>query len=169
MRTLPMLARRSAFAFPGTSSSSLSRSSLVLCGSIYKLLHCSATSHIETETHQPLINPQAHTPPPGMPAGGPRRRPGSAITAPAPPPVEARLKKPITSPSQLPANFGQNQVIPVAESVREELEGIVKTFKAPIRFAFAYGSGVFRQEGYSEKVSQISSPRRGRRSSWVCS
>lgn len=63
------------------------------------------------------------------------------------------MRKPITSPSQLPASFGQNQVIPVAEGVREELEGVVRAFKAPIRFAFAYGSGVFRQEGYSDKVS----------------
>lgn len=72
-----------------------------------------------------------------------------------PPPVHARVRTPITSPSQLPPGFGQNQVIPVAESVREELEGVVKAFKAPVRFAFAYGSGVFRQEGYTDKVGKL--------------
>lgn len=145
----PLLTARSALPRASSSSFQPSTSLLILARPQYKLFHSSASLLLETETHQPPNN----APPPGLPSSAPRRRPASAVSAPAPPPVQARVKQRITSPSQLPASFGQNQVIPVAESVREELEGIVRAFKAPVRFAFAYGSGVFRQEGYSDKVS----------------
>lgn len=48
----------------------------------------------------------------------------------------------------LPANFGQNQLLTVPSSTRTLLEGVVAQFEAPIRYAFAYGSGVFEQDGY---------------------
>lgn len=48
----------------------------------------------------------------------------------------------------LPANFGRNQLLPVSNSTRALLESIVAQFNAPIRYAFAYGSGVFEQDGY---------------------
>lgn len=52
----------------------------------------------------------------------------------------------------LPATFGQNQLLSVPNSTRALLESIVADFDAPIRYAFAYGSGVFEQDGYqSEK------------------
>ncbi|EIW81430.1 Mmp37-domain-containing protein [Coniophora puteana RWD-64-598 SS2] len=51
--------------------------------------------------------------------------------------------------SSLPPSFGSNQLLPVADSTRALLEDIVGTFNAPIRYAFAYGSGVFEQAGYS--------------------
>ena len=48
----------------------------------------------------------------------------------------------------LPPTFGQNQLLSVPNSTRALLESIVATFDAPIRYAFAYGSGVFEQDGY---------------------
>ena len=49
----------------------------------------------------------------------------------------------------LPPTFGKNQLLPVADSTRALLESIVSRFDAPVRYAFAYGSGVFEQDGYS--------------------
>lgn len=48
----------------------------------------------------------------------------------------------------LPPSFGKNQLLPVSNSTRALLEAIVAGFEAPIRYAFAYGSGVFEQDGY---------------------
>ncbi|KAH0832326.1 Mmp37-domain-containing protein [Lanmaoa asiatica] len=48
----------------------------------------------------------------------------------------------------LPPSFGRNQLLPVPNSTRALLEDIVNSFDAPIRYAFAYGSGVFEQAGY---------------------
>lgn len=56
---------------------------------------------------------------------------------------------PIPFLNNLPSTFGQNQLLPVADSTRALLESIVAQFDAPIRYAFAYGSGVFEQAGYS--------------------
>lgn len=49
----------------------------------------------------------------------------------------------------LSPTFGQNQLLPVSDATRALLERIVAGFHAPIRYAFAYGSGVFDQAGYS--------------------
>jgi len=88
-----------------------------------------------------------------------------AQSAPPPPPSLPPVPKPRTSrlnPSprrlehsrnqylpHLPPTFGKNQFLPVADSTRTLLESIVSRFNAPIRYAFAYGSGVFEQDGYS--------------------
>ncbi|KAA1469844.1 Mmp37-domain-containing protein [Dentipellis sp. KUC8613] len=89
----------------------------------------------------------------------------SASTDPAPPPPPAKHPAPKTrsrlSPAprpaishrrqvspQLPPTFGQNQLLPVSNTTRALLESIVADFDAPIRYAFAYGSGVFEQDGY---------------------
>lgn len=53
----------------------------------------------------------------------------------------------------LPASFGKNQFLPVSNSTRALLEAIVAGFDAPIRYAFAYGSGVFEQDGYATTSS----------------
>jgi len=50
--------------------------------------------------------------------------------------------------TRLPPTFGRNQLLPVADSTRALLENIVAKFSSPIRYAFAYGSGVFEQDGY---------------------
>ena len=86
-------------------------------------------------------------------------------SAPPPPPPLSMAQKPRTSRlnpsprrleqsrnpylSHLPPTFGKNQLLPVADSTRALLESIVSEFNAPIRYAFAYGSGVFEQDGYS--------------------
>lgn len=41
------------------------------------------------------------------------------------------------------------------EDMHKELEAILGEFRAPIRYAFAYGSGVFKQKGYSDKVGRV--------------
>jgi mitochondrial translocator assembly and maintenance protein 41 len=57
----------------------------------------------------------------------------------------------ITSFSQLPHRFfGYNQHIKINE---ESLRQILWQFRAPIRYAFAYGSGVFSQSGGSKRPS----------------
>ena len=56
----------------------------------------------------------------------------------------------ITAFSQLPhRHFGTNQHLRINEDFRESLRQILWQFKAPIRYAFAYGSGVFSQTGGS--------------------
>ncbi|KPV73027.1 uncharacterized protein RHOBADRAFT_17337 [Rhodotorula graminis WP1] len=54
-------------------------------------------------------------------------------------------------PPSLPKSFGRNQIIEVPEQVQRDLEDVLGHFQAPVRYAFAYGSGVFRQKGYTEK------------------
>jgi translocator assembly and maintenance protein 41 len=56
----------------------------------------------------------------------------------------------------LPPSFGRNQLLPVSNSTRALLESIVARFEAPIRYAYAYGSGVFEQDGYVESSSSTS-------------
>ncbi|KAG8931139.1 Mitochondrial translocator assembly and maintenance protein 41 [Tulasnella sp. 418] len=55
---------------------------------------------------------------------------------------------------QLPAQFGANQRLRVPDETRALLEEIVAQFRAPIRYAFAYGSGVFAQSGYDGSSSK---------------
>ncbi|KAH9947581.1 mitochondrial matrix Mmp37-domain-containing protein [Amylocystis lapponica] len=90
-------------------------------------------------------------------------------SAPQPPPLPPRTSKPATRtrmnpaprpPVQhrheglsLPSTFGRNQILPVADSTRALLEDIVAQFNAPIRYAFAYGSGIFEQDGYQTSTS----------------
>jgi len=87
----------------------------------------------ETVSSNPLPPP----PPPPKPTRQTRINP--APRRPAPPQLL----------SHLPLTFGRNQLLPVADSTRKLLESIVDGFDAPIRYAFAYGSGVFEQAGYS--------------------
>ncbi len=52
----------------------------------------------------------------------------------------------ISNFSELPhSNFGVNQHIVINDEFKEALRQILWQFKAPIRYAFAYGSGVFPQ------------------------
>jgi hypothetical protein len=43
-------------------------------------------------------------------------------------------------------------MIKVPEQIQRDLEDVMSSFKAPIRYAFAYGSGVFQQKGYTNEV-----------------
>jgi len=53
--------------------------------------------------------------------------------------------------SQLPVNFGANQHISIDDQLKEKLRSVLWKFNAPIRYAFAYGSGVFQQSGADTK------------------
>jgi translocator assembly and maintenance protein 41 len=56
--------------------------------------------------------------------------------------------------SQLPhREFGYNQHMKINEEFKEALRQILWQFKAPIRYAFAYGSGVFSQSSSSSATS----------------
>jgi len=63
----------------------------------------------------------------------------------------------ITAFSQLPHKmFGHNQHIKVNEDFKEALRQILWQFRAPIRYAFAYGSGVFGQKSGSKRSDDLS-------------
>lgn len=55
---------------------------------------------------------------------------------------------------RLPPNYGSNQLITIDKELQKELDGVMSSFKAPCRFAFGYGSGVFEQAGYSKSHSK---------------
>ena len=58
--------------------------------------------------------------------------------------------------SELPGqNFGVNQHILINEEFKEALRQILWKFRAPIRYAFAYGSGVFPQAPKSSSKSTL--------------
>ena len=74
-----------------------------------------------------------------------------------------RPADPLPRRSKLPPTFGQNQHLPDShwQSTQVLLESIVAKFDAPIRYAFAYGSGVFQQDGYpnaSSSSEQVQTP-----------
>jgi len=137
--------------------------------------HSSALARLDTERQSPSSS--SH-PPPNLDAAARRRvqqAPAEpAATAPprpfdpqqpnpepappiAPPAPDARVpKRRITSMMELPKSFGRNQIIEVPEQVQRDLENVLGHFQAPVRYAFAYGSGVFRQKGYTEKVRSSS-------------
>ncbi|RHZ52888.1 hypothetical protein Glove_456g24 [Diversispora epigaea] len=61
------------------------------------------------------------------------------------------LSDQIAAIENISPNFGKNQHIPIDNESNEKLKKILHNFNAPIRYAFAYGSGVFFQKGYDEK------------------
>ena len=88
-----------------------------------------------------------HPPPP--PSKPPTAKPPRTRLSPAPRPAIPHRHQALP---HLPPTFGQNQLLSVPNSTRALLESIAADFDAPIRYAFAYGSGVFEQDGYeSEK------------------
>lgn len=95
---------------------------------------------LATETVSSGTSPD-FPPPSPKPAGKPRTR-----LYPHPRPAQYRPHQALPS---LPPSFGSNQLLPVSNSTRALLESIVAQFDAPIRYAFAYGSGVFEQDGYN--------------------
>ncbi|GAA5924945.1 hypothetical protein JCM1841_005375 [Sporobolomyces salmonicolor] len=164
------LASPSAFRLPSASSFSCARS-LVLCPRV-AAFHSSRYALLDAERPSPSTSfSNDYSPLNLTPAARRRIHPSSSSTtsspsqsspfksqeptpAPpsplSPPALEARvLKRRITSVNELPKTFGRNQIVAVPEEVQRDLEDVLGTFKAPIRFAFAYGSGVFRQKGYS--------------------
>ncbi|KAI0786824.1 Mmp37-domain-containing protein [Abortiporus biennis] len=95
---------------------------------------------LSTET----VTSSSLPPPPPPPGLSPKPSSRSRLN-PAPRPSTPHHRQALP---RLPATFGRNQILPVADSTRALLEAIVADFDAPIRYAFAYGSGVFEQDGY---------------------
>jgi len=129
-------------------SSSASTMLATTCRSCRRLgLRCLTT---ESAAHTPI-------PPPPLP---PQQKPDTSLKHRASashlyprPRTHTRHNPAVTSNHRgalpkLPAAFGRNQLLPVSNSTRALLEQIVGSFEAPIRYAFAYGSGVFEQAGY---------------------
>ncbi|CAG8523067.1 17022_t:CDS:2 [Dentiscutata heterogama] len=52
---------------------------------------------------------------------------------------------------RLSPDFGKNQHLPIDNEFKENLRKVLFNFNAPIRYSFAYGSGVFPQKGYELK------------------
>ncbi|ORY73598.1 mitochondrial matrix Mmp37-domain-containing protein [Leucosporidium creatinivorum] len=114
-------------------------------------LHTSHRPQPSTSTYPPPSISQATRRRVDTSNNGPSASPADPTPPITPPPVEARVpRRQITSVNELPERFGKNQIIAVPDQVKKELEEVMKVFKAPVRFAFAYGSGVFRQSGYTE-------------------
>ncbi|GAA5838508.1 hypothetical protein JCM11251_003411 [Rhodosporidiobolus azoricus] len=158
-------ARYSALRFP-----SLTVAASLASSHSHSAAFHSSRSALLLDAERSSTQSQGSYPPPGNLSQAARRRvspldkdtstasasstpqPPSPTPAPpiSPPPVEARVpKRRITSVTELPASFGRNQIIEVPEEVQRDLEDVLAHFKAPVRYAFAYGSGVFRQKGYS--------------------
>jgi translocator assembly and maintenance protein 41 len=99
------------------------------------LIHRTSITESVTSTEDPSLPPS--------PASKPRKR-----LFPRPRPIPGSQQRPPFP--VLPPSFGKNQILPVSSSKRALLESIVSQFQAPIRHAFAYGSGVFEQDEYAD-------------------
>ncbi|KAI0036436.1 Mmp37-domain-containing protein [Vararia minispora EC-137] len=100
-----------------------------------------------TETVQSADVSSLPPPPLSTPPSAPKR----TRLSPAPRPAASHRHQPLIN---LPPSFGRNQLLPVSDSRRALLESIVADFEAPIRYAYAYGSGVFEQDGYQRATGE---------------
>jgi translocator assembly and maintenance protein 41 len=95
------------------------------------------------------INPQASKEPSPSPASDSSKSSGTLKPSPTtsvPSDWEDNPNYSISQFSELPhSNFGVNQHIVINDEFKEALRQILWQFRAPIRYAFAYGSGVFPQ------------------------
>ncbi|KAH7915846.1 Mmp37-domain-containing protein [Hygrophoropsis aurantiaca] len=89
-----------------------------------------------------------HIPPLPLPPKPEASKPRPSRLHPRPRPAVPHQRQALPT---LPPTFGRNQLLPVSNSTRALLEEIVASFDAPIRYAFAYGSGVFEQSGYGDR------------------
>ncbi|CCM00647.1 uncharacterized protein FIBRA_02684 [Fibroporia radiculosa] len=93
------------------------------------------------------VSSSSQLPPPPPLSKHPAAKPSPRTRlSPAPRPAHPPHKQAFP---HLPPSFGRNQILPVTDSTRALLESVVAQFNAPIRYAFAYGSGVFEQDGYN--------------------
>lgn len=109
----------------------------------YAVEHVSPSTAGLTASHAP--------PPPPItkhPSPGPSTRPRTRLN---PSPRQQTQSSQFQRFPILPPNFGQNQQLSVSNTTRALLESVVAQFNAPIRYAFAYGSGVFEQDGYTSQ------------------
>ncbi|EPQ27305.1 uncharacterized protein PFL1_05227 [Pseudozyma flocculosa PF-1] len=77
--------------------------------------------------------------------------------------LDARFRTPAFPPPSFPAAFGANQILPITPSVQSRLDSVLSSFEAPVRFAFAYGSGVFSQSEAGPEHSKRPATRDGRK------
>ncbi|KAF8073701.1 mitochondrial matrix Mmp37-domain-containing protein [Lyophyllum atratum] len=113
-------------------------------------LHVLFTRSLATET---VRSSSDMPPPPPKPPSKPTKPRTSLYPRPRP-----AISHQHDSLPRLPSSFGRNQLLPVSNSTRALLESIVAQFDAPIRYAFAYGSGVFEQDGYATGTSSADPP-----------
>lgn len=73
--------------------------------------------------------------------------------------IPADAEPPLQYAQNLSSEFGKNQLLAsqsaVSPEVQQDLEAILADFRAPIRYAFAYGSGVFKQAGYAQDAKPM--------------
>ncbi|KAI8803858.1 hypothetical protein BJ742DRAFT_472196 [Cladochytrium replicatum] len=115
---------------------------------------------------RPPQQQQHHQPSPALRPHAPKPR-QTARTSPLPRPTIARFSPTaaaspgITVVLERAAELEETREEVAEERVEGELEerlhAVLGTFNAPVRFAFAYGSGVFPQAGYSAKVNNQTS------------
>ncbi|QRV86482.1 matrix Mmp37 protein [Ceratobasidium sp. AG-Ba] len=103
-----------------------------------------SSTHVDSHSTQAPPLPQFTSPSSSQNPAPTRRTRLSPAPRPAPQ-RQATSRIPV-----LPPQFGKNQVLAVPDKTRALLEEIVAGFEAPIRYAFAYGSGVFGQDGYKD-------------------
>lgn len=108
-------------------------------------VRCYATETAQSTPHPKDLPPPLHSPSLTSSSTSAQR----VRLYPRPRPAVSHQHSPLP---KLPPSFGSNQLLPVSNSTRALLESIVAKFDAPIRYAFAYGSGVFEQDGYEGKT-----------------
>ncbi|RUP43553.1 mitochondrial matrix Mmp37-domain-containing protein [Jimgerdemannia flammicorona] len=102
--------------------------------------HLHLARHVTTISYPDLVLPPSHyTASAAAPANNhwPVRRPPSHFF----------------NPTNIPGSpdFGANQDLRIDEETKQRLKAVLNTFRAPVRYAIAYGSGVFQQRGYETK------------------
>lgn len=96
----------------------------------------------------------SHASSPSGPAGS-RARTGALFH---PTPRTGTARAPPSFLPYLSPSFGRNQLLAVPDEKRALLEAIVGSFHAPVRYAFAYGSGVFPQAGAAAARTAAGAP-----------
>ncbi|KAJ3747198.1 mitochondrial matrix Mmp37-domain-containing protein [Lentinula detonsa] len=121
------------------------RNSRKLSPNTLLIVRCLSTEASTTSSSSDLQN----LPPPKHPGSSPKPKSRASMYL-QPRPAHTAQYQPL---HDLPPTFGRNQLLPVSNSTRALLESIVAQFDAPIRYAFAYGSGVFEQDGYGANAT----------------
>ncbi|MCO5565709.1 hypothetical protein L7F22_019383 [Adiantum nelumboides] len=73
------------------------------------------------------------------------------------------IQTPSFPPPSFPKSFGANQVVPLDLEMTKRFDRIIKSFPEPIRFAFAYGSGVFPQSQAGPEHSSKPTTKEGKK------
>ncbi|TAQ89974.1 hypothetical protein B7494_g1728 [Chlorociboria aeruginascens] len=119
------------------------------------------STNSSADTHVGGSTSTSDTPPPSKSPSTSRTSSSPIPVTPissVPPDWEENPNYNISQFSQLPhSNFGVNQHMLINDEFKEALRQILWQFRAPIRYAFAYGSGVFPQSKASPTPSSATS------------